>query len=167
MGSTVGTGIGTGVSLLLMKAGAEADPNGDRYDRRSDPESEAAATLVLAGFAAILAGGPVGAVEGGDIERRRDAYVAAGVGEFVVGVAGYALATRLHGSTPSRLIGLGVGAALGAAGGAYWVASQEKREGLLSYQEEWQITPPDVRVRPNLAKDRSPSVNVALVSVQF
>lgn len=168
LGSTVGAGVGTGVGLLLIKGAAEATPD-DESDRRAEnPASDAAATMGLIGVAAIVAGGPVGAVEIGGIERRRDAYVAGGIGEFVFGVAGLVLAGHLHDSTPARLIGLGTGVAVGAAGGAYWVASRPEPEGLFSYQDgRWQVGPPEVRVQPHFTTNRAPSVGVSLVSVQW
>ncbi len=124
--------------------------------------------MVMIGVGAIIAGGPIGAVEVGGIERRRDAYAAAGIGEFVLGAVGFVLADRLHDSLSSRLIGLGAGVTMGAAAGAYWVASQPEPEGLFSYRDgRWQVAPPDVQVDPNLATDRSPSVRVSLMSVQL
>ena len=166
-----GPDVGVGVGLLLLKGAAEVDEGTtDRTVWRDDPESEAAGMLVLAGFAAIAAGGPIGAVEGAGMERGRwDAYAGAGFGEFVAGVLGYALAGQLHDSTPSRLVGLGAGMAVGSATGAVWVASaQAEDDGLFSYQNgRWQVSTPDVQVRPHLATPRSPSVGVTVVSARF
>jgi hypothetical protein len=171
LGSTAGTSVGVGLGLLVVWSGDEAG-RGD-YSAGSvwadNPEVVASRAEVIAGLAAIAAGGPIGAVEIGGIDRRRgDAYVTAGFGEFVLGVAGLALADRLHDSTTSRLVGLGTGVAVGAAGGAYWVASQSTSDGLFRYQDgRWQVGTPAVRVRPHLTTDRAPSVGVALVSAQL
>jgi hypothetical protein len=167
-GSAIGGTVGGGIGYLLLKAGAEADPNDDR-DLGEDPESEAATAIMGVGLVAVVMGGPIGAVEIGGIEhRRRDAYVAAGFGEAVAGMLGLALAGQIHDSSTARLVGLGSGMVLGAAGGAYLVAVQETQDGFLSYQDRrWQVAPPDVQVRPNLMTDRSPSVGVALVSAEF
>ncbi len=168
-GSALGVPVGVGTGLLLLKASAEADPDGDRYDRGETPESEAAAAIGAIGLVALVAGGPIGAVEMGGIEhRRRDAYVAAGFGELVAGALGLVLAGQLHDSRTARLIGGGTGMTLGSAGGAYLVASQEKQDGLFGYRDgEWHLAPPGVRVRPNVGTDRSPSVGIALVSVEL
>lgn len=167
-GSALGVMAGGGIGNLLLKAGAEVDPNRDA-DPGTGPESEAARAIMGIGLAAVVMGGPVGAVELGGIEhRRRDAYVAAGFGEAIVGILGLVLAGQIHDSSAARLVGLGSGMVLGTAGGAFLVASQKRQDGLFSYQEgDWQIAPPDVRVRPNLTTDRSPSVGVALVSVEL
>jgi hypothetical protein len=167
-GSAIGVTVGGGIGYALLKAGAEADPNEDT-DLGEDPESEAATAIMGAGLVVVVMGGPIGAVDLGGIEhRRRDAYVMAGFGEAIAGMLGLALAGQLHDSRTSRLAGLGMGMALGAAGGAYLVASQERQDGLFSYQEgNWQLAPPDVHVRPNLTTDRSPSVGIALVSVEL
>jgi hypothetical protein len=168
-GSALGTSVGVGAGLLLLRASAEVGPGDDRYDRREDPESEAAATMALIGVAAIVAGGPLGAVEIGGIEhRRRDAYAAAGFGEVLFGILGVALARTLYDGQTDQLVGLGGGVVLGSAGGAYLVASQPRSEGMFNYQKgEWQIGRPNVQVRPHLTTDRAPSVNISLVSVQL
>jgi hypothetical protein len=169
-GSTVGVGAGVGVGLLLLKAVDEASP--EENTRWHDEEaSDAAATMTLIGVAAMAAGGPIGAVKGAGIERgRRDAYVGAGVGELVGGLLGLALAGQLHDSTPSRLIGLGAGMAAGSATGALWVAAAQKEtdNGLFSYEKgRWEMSVPDVQVRPRLTTPRSPSVGVTVLSAQF
>lgn len=169
-GSALGVSAGMGTGLLLLKASAEIDPNGDRYDRGENPESEAAVAVGVIGLAAIVAGGPIGAVEiGGIAHRRRDAYASAGFGEAIVGMLGIALADQLHDSSTARLVGLSTGMVLGSAGGAYLVASREKKSnGLFSYRDgDWQVAPPNVRVRPHLMSSRTPSVGVALVSVEL
>jgi len=168
-GSALGVPVGMGAGLLLLRASAEADAGGDRYDRREDPEAEAAAAIGLIGVAAIVAGGPVGAVEVGGIEhRRRDAYVAAGFGELIVGALGTVLAGELHDSRTARAVGLGTGMMLGSAGGAYLVATQPRSEGMFDYEAgHWQLGPPQVQVRPHLGTDRRPSVTVTLVSAEL
>jgi hypothetical protein len=124
----------------------------------------------MVGLACIVAGAPVGAVEMGRIERRRtDAYVGAAVGQFVFGVLGYVAANRLDGSPSARLVGLGTGVAVGSASGAVLVASQQKNTRGLFQQNEgrWTVTPPTVRLHPNLSTRRSPSVRVTLLSMQW
>jgi hypothetical protein len=169
LGGTVGTGVGTGVGLLLMKAAAEAVPSDESSRSRNSPEQDAAATLTLIGVAAIVAGGPIGAVEVGGIEqRRRDAYVGAGVGEVLFGAMGYLLARSLSDATVARVCGLGIGVAAGAGGGAYLMASRAERDGLFNYKDgRWQMASPEVRVRPSLTTDRQPSVGVTLVAARF
>jgi len=114
--------VGGGVGYLLLRAGADLDPERDA-GLGEDPESEAAAALMGAGLVAIVMGGPVGAVEIGGIDRRRrDAYVTAGFGEAITGILGLALAGQIHDSSTVRLVGLGSGMVLGSAGGASLVA---------------------------------------------
>lgn len=126
--------------------------------------------MALIGVAAMAAGGPIGAVRGGGIERnRRSAYVGAGAGELVVGLLGYALAGQVDDGTPSRLVGMGAGMAVGAAVGAVWSASAQEKgdDGLLSYRNgHWRIAKPDVRIQPHLTTDRSSSVGVTLLSAR-
>jgi hypothetical protein len=167
-GSAIGATAGAGVGLLLVKAGSEADPDGDP-NPGVQPESEAAATIIAAGLAAFVVGGPIGAVEiGGIEERRRDAYVMAGFGELMVGALGIALAGQLHDSPTARLAGLGTGMVLGAAGGAYLVASKEEQDGLFSYRKgQWRTSVPDMRILLHSTIARSPSVGVTVVSARL
>jgi len=172
VGSTIGVGAGVGIGLLLLKGAAEGSPDEEADNWREQQASDAAGMMTLIGVAAMAAGGPIGAVKGGGIERnRRDAYVGAGVGEFVGGILGLVLAGQIHDSTPSRLIGLGMGMAVGAAAGAVWVASAQKtqrEDGLFSYQKgRWQLSAPDVQVRPHLTTNRLPSVGVTVISATF
>ena len=167
-GSTVGVAAGTGLGLLLWRAAAAEGFGHDEYDRPGDDDPSTADILFGAGLLAIAAGGPIGAVEGGGIEKRRtDAYVVATIGEVVLGGLGYGLIRQLDGGTAGRLAGLGVGAALGAAAGTALVASQGLRGAVAYRNGSWHVAPPEVRVRPALASDRSPSIRVRLVSVRL
>ena len=168
MGSTVGVAAGTGLGLLLWRAAAAEGFGHDEYDRPGDDDPSTADILFGAGLLAIAAGGPIGAVEGGGIEKRRtDAYVVATIGEVVLGGLGYGLVRQLGGGSAGRLAGLGAGAALGAAAGTALVASQGPRGAVAYRNGSWHVAPPEVRVRPALASDRSPSVRVMLVSVRL
>lgn len=170
LGSTIGVGAGVGIGLLLVKGAAEGSPEGEPDNWQERQASDTAAMMTLIGVAAMAAGGPFGAVRGAGIERnRRDVYVGAGAGELVVGLLGYALARRLHDSTPSRLIGLGTGMAVGSTAGAVWVAlAQAEDDGLFSYQNgRWQVSTPDVQVRPHLTTNRSPSMGVTVLTARF
>jgi hypothetical protein len=138
------------------------------YDDPSRPDP--AAGIALIGVAAIVGGAPFGAVRMGRIkDGRTGAYVLAGVGEFVVGALGYALANRIHESASSRLAGLGTGVVVGAAGGALVAPTQEEQStGLVGYEAgEWSVSPPDVRVRPNVGRHRSLSATVSLLSLRW
>jgi hypothetical protein len=167
-GSTLGVAAGTGLGLLLWQAAAEEGLGTDRPDRLWRDEPDAALVLFGMGLLAIGAGGPIGAVEGSGLEERRtDAYVAATVGEGVLGGLGYGLVHELNGGTAERLAGLGIGAALGAAAGTALVASQAA-QGAVAYRDStWHLAPSGIRVRPALASNQSPSIRVTLVSVRL
>lgn len=171
LGGTLGAGLGTGLGLLLLHEASRIDSEDDwRDSRRESPEERVAGMAAMIGIASIVAGGPIGAVEGGRIERRKnDAYVGAAVGEFVFGVLGYVVANRLDENTFSRLVGLGTGAALGSATGAILVASQQKnKRGLFQKNEgHWTMAPPMVRLHPNLSTRHPPSVRVTLMSLRW
>lgn len=170
-GSTLGAGVGTGLGLLLLRgASAVETENRGPYSNQESPEEKVAGAAVLIGIASIVAGGPLGAVHLGDIERRRtDAYVGAAVGEFVFGVLGYVAANRIRNTNSARLMGLGTGVAVGSAAGAVLVASQErKQKGALRWNEgTWSVGTPDLRVRSPLSSNRSPAVDVTLLSVRW
>lgn len=167
-GSTLGVAVGTSIGLLLWKgAAAEGLDDGER-PRRGHDEPDTAEILFGAGLFALLAGGPIGAVEGAGIESRRaEAYVVGGFGELLLGGIGYGLASQLHDSPSVRLMGLGIGAAFGAAGGAALVASETERGAVAYRNGTWRVVPPDIHVRPGLASDRSPSIRVTLLSVRL
>lgn len=167
-GSTVGVAVGTGLGLLLWRAAAAEGFGKDWDDPAWRNRSDTGDVLFGMGLVAIAAGGPVGAVAGAGLEkRRRDAYVVGGVGEVVLGGLGYGLVRQLDGNASARLVGLGVGAALGAAVGTALVASQAPR-GAVAYQNgSWTVAPPEVHVWPALTADRSPSIRVTLVSVRL
>jgi hypothetical protein len=159
---------GTGLGLLLWRAAAEEGLGTDRSDRLWRDEPDAALVLFGMGLLAIGAGGPIGAVEGSGLEERRtDAYVAATVGEVVLGGLGYGLVHELNGGTTGRLAGLGVGAALGAAAGIALVASQGAGGAVAYRNGTWHVAPPDIRIRPALASNQSPSIRITLVSAQL
>ena len=167
-GSVVGVAAGTGLGLLLWRGAAAEGFGNNEYDRPGDDDPTTADILFGAGLFAIAAGGPIGAVEGAGIkERRTDAYVVATIGEVVLGGLGYGLIHQLDGGPGGQLAGLSVGAALGAAAGTALVASQGPRGAVAYRNGSWRVAPPDVRVRPALATDRSPSIRVTLVSVRL
>lgn len=168
VGSTVGAAVGAGIGLLLIQ-GAKAEGRDDHHDHRwSNTETDAAAVLSAAGLCALVAGGPIGAVEGAGIEdRRRDAYVVAGVGELVLGLLGYSLAGGLGEGTGVRLFGLATGAVFGSAAGASLLASKVDRGAVRYGDGTWEVALPEVEVRPRLGMDGSPAVNVTLMSVQL
>jgi len=170
LGSALGAvgGVGLGAALLRWAAVMDREQEDRVYDdpSRADP----AAGIALLGAAVIVGGAPFGAVRMGRIENgRTGAYVLAGVGEFVVGALGYALANRLHESPSSRLVGLGTGVVVGAAGGALVAPTQEEQStGLVGYEAgEWRVSPPDVRVHPNVEGRQPPSATVALLSLRW
>ena len=108
----------------------------------------------MIGAGAIVAGGPLGAVEIGGVERRRrDAYV---------------MATELNGSLETRLTALGTGMALGAALSTALVARRPADRGLVRYGSgRWNLGAPTVRVRPRGGAGRSSSVEVTLMTAHF
>lgn len=156
------------IGLLLWKGTADAGLDDEREYQTWHDKPSPGEVLFMAGLCAIVAGGPIGAVEGAGIqERRTDAYVVAGVGEFVLGGLTYGLTTRLDANSTGRLLGLGIGAVIGAAGGAALIAL-EKESGAVSYREgTWRVSAPDIGVRPQFASSRFPSINVTLVSVRL
>lgn len=167
-GSAVGVAAGTGIGLLLWRAAAGEGFSDDQYDRPWRDEPDAASVLFGLGLFAIAAGGPIGAVEGAGLEERRtDAYVVATIGEVVLGGLGCGLVRKLNGGTTGPLVGLGVGAALGAAGGAGLVMAKGT-QGAVAYRDgTWRIAPPNVQVRPSFAAGGALSVDVTLVSVRL
>jgi hypothetical protein len=170
LGSTVGTAVGVGSGLLLLGAVEGGESNGSQYDD-DDPEAEAARTITMIGIACIVAGGPVGAVALGGIERnRRAAYVGAGIGEVMIGVLGYVLAQGMHARLGVKLAGAGVGVAVGAAGGAILGArsADPASSGMLRYEDgAWTAAIPDIRMRPHLASARPPALNVTMLSLRW
>jgi hypothetical protein len=117
LGSTAGVGVGAMVGAFVFTIAGELDFGDRRSGRRNPPGAEAAGALFVIGAGAIVAGGPLGAVEIGGVERRRrDAYVMATVGEVLVGGAGYGAATGLNGSLETRLTALGPAWPWGCAG---------------------------------------------------
>lgn len=172
LGSALGAAVGAGVGGLLLKGAAMAESDTDREDRINGNvgEPDPATIAAMIGIACVLGGAPFGAVRMGRIEQdRTGAYVLAGVGEFVVGALGYALAHRLHRSTPSRLVGVGSGVVVGAAGGVMIAASQREQSiALVGYESgEWNVSPPDVRMRSNLGAPQSPTMTVSLLSLRL
>lgn len=168
-GSSIGMVVGGGLGVLLIRQSSQVD-HSDQWGRpRRDPEAEAARVMGMVGLACVVAGAPIGAVELGGIERRRrDAYVAAAVGEFVGGVLGYLLADRMHGSTSSQLVGLGAGVTLGAASGAAFIPSKKNQTGLFDYRSgTWNVSRPTAHARLPLSQVGSPAVGMTLVSMQF
>ncbi|GEM_PF-5619283 len=167
-GGTIGVAAGTGLGLLLWRAAAGEGLGDDRYGRPWHDEPDAASALFGLGLLAIVAGGPIGAVEGGGIEERRtDAYVVATIGEVVLGGLGYGLVHELNGGTAGQLTGLGVGAALGSTVGTALVASQGTQSAVAYRNGTWQVAPPDIRVRPPVGPNGSPSVDVPLLSMRW
>jgi len=166
----VGTAVGVGTGLLLLGAVEDPDANDTPYGVH-DPESEAATTITMIGIACIVAGGPVGAVELGGIERhKRPAYIGAGMGEVMIGVLGYVLAQSAHDSDEVTLVGAGAGVALGAAGGAVLGARSAGTgsNGMVRYEEgAWSASVPDVQMRPRLASARPPALDVTILSMQW
>ena len=170
LGGTLGIGIGTGTGLLLLTASASVDPETESSPDVDQEAGEAASMLALLGVAAIVAGGPFGAVEMSGIERRRrGAYIGAGIGEFVFGVLGYVIANQLHRSISARLAGVGAGMALGSATGAVFGAlHQRSQRGLLRHAEgEWSVASPTVQLRLHRSTRHPPSVGVTLMSVRW
>jgi len=157
-----------GLGALLLTAAEEEGVGDDERDRLRDDAPDTGSLLFAAGLFAVAAGGPIGAVAGAGIEERRaEAYVVATFGELLLGGIGYGLASQLHDSLPVQLVGLGLGTAFGAAGGAALVAS-EKTRGAAAYRNgSWHLAPPEVRFRPALASNQSPSIRVTLVSVRL
>lgn len=156
---------------MLVEAAEDRESEGDSYDEVGDAESGTAGTLAMIGIVCVVAGGPVGAVELGGIERhRRDAYVGAVLGELVVGTLGYVLAREIHDSGGAKLAGVGTGVALGAAGGAVLLARSAEPEapGVFRYEEgRWSVSIPDVRVRPRLTSPRPPALDVTMLSLRW
>ncbi|PQJ34089.1 hypothetical protein BSZ35_05250 [Salinibacter sp. 10B] len=170
LGGTFGVGIGTGTGLLLLAASASVDPETESSPDVDQEAGEAASVLALLGVAAILSGGPFGAVEMSGIDRnRRDAYIGAGIGEFVFGVIGYVIANQLHRGTSARLAGVGTGVVLGSATGAFFGAlHQRSQRGLLRRAEgEWSVASPTVQLRLHRSTRHPPSVGVTLMSVRW
>jgi len=168
VGSFVGVAAGTSIGLLLWKGAAEAGFGEERFGHRRREGPDAATVLFGAGILAFVAGGPVGAVEGSRIEERRaGAYVSAGVGEFVLGGLAYGLVSRMHGGLTPRLLGLGVGAAIGAAGGTTLVASEAGRGAVTYRNGTWRASLPTIRVQPLTVKSGSSSVNVTFLSMRW
>lgn len=170
LGGTLGIGIGTGTGLLLLTASTSVDPETESSPDVDQEAGEAASMLALLGVAAIVAGGPFGAVEMSGIERRRrGAYIGAGIGEFVFGVLGYVIANQLHRSISARLAGVGAGMALGSATGAVFGAlHQRSQRGLLRHAEgEWSVASPTVQLRLHRSTRHPPSVGVTLMSVRW
>lgn len=167
-GSAIGLAAGTSVGLLLWRGAAEAGIDDGRHDRRWRQDADPATVLFAAGLFAIVAGGPIGAVEGAGIETRRmDAYIVAGIGEVTLGGLGYGIASRLTPNATGRVLGMGVGAAIGAAAGALLIGGRGERGAVAYRGGAWRLVPPDLRVRPNIRTGRSPSIDVMLLSVQL
>jgi len=167
-GSTIGVAVGMGLGALLLTAAEEEGVGDDERDRLRDDPPDTGSLLFAAGLFAVAAGGPIGAVEGAGLEERRaEAYVVATFGELLLGGIGYGLASQLHDSLPVQLVGLGLGTAFGAAGGAALVASEEPRGAVAYRNGAWQVAPPEVRLRPALTSNQSPLIRVTLVSVRL
>jgi len=161
--------VGAGIGLMMLQAFAEMDRRSDFYGRPDSPREDAETALLLASATAIIAGGPVGAVDIGGVEvRRSDAYRSAVLGEILLGFAAYGLLRGVSDNQSVHGVGLGVGAVIGAASGAYLVTRQSRSSGLMTFRSgTWDLALPDLQVDPNLGADRAPEVGISLVSVRL
>lgn len=169
LGSTIGTSVGTGVGLVLLQTLAEMERRDDPYRRQTSAREDAEGVLLLAGATAILGGGPIGAVEFGRVDgQRSDAYVMSILGEILVGAATYGLVRKLSNERAVQFSCLGMGAAIGAASGAYLVTKRSGSNGLVNARSgRWDVSPPDVKLAPNPWTDGPPDVRISLLTVRL
>lgn len=168
LASAGGVALGSALGLLLLSGAKEANIEEDRYPDWYRSEPDAGESLFAASLIAFAAGGPIGAVEGAGIDRRKmDGYIVAGVGEFVVGGMGFGIGRLIHDSPTSRLAGLALGVTVGAAAGALLVASKERRSAITYRSGFWHVSSPAIRVTPGFVPGASPRVSVDLVAVRW
>lgn len=174
IGSSIGTVIGGPLGVLLLRAASDDKAWEDRGDATSDECCGLQRVgMYLVGAAAVAGGGPYGAAR--RLDRGGASFYAASVsGELMLGGIGYLIGHTI-GIDDRRVIGglaLGVPLGiLGAAGGAVLEArsmAATGRSGGLRFQgNEWQVGLPDIHVRPNVGRDRAPTVRVTLLSAQI
>ena len=171
LGSTIGVGLSLGTLLAVSGADWDERHENEYYDDGDQLRAQGLAVLIVLGSA------PVGAAIGSGLadEDLLGETVFMGVlGELVVGgtvaLAGAGITSWAGGTDRTQniaaAVGMSVGAAVGAALGATLVG-RDQASGLSVRDGQWQVSVPNVSLRPVLHDRLSVGVHVPLVNARF